>query len=262
MFGCVWSMVGTGQEGVTGQHKAGQDGGGQAGWADGAGQHGQCCLPHPPMGGAVSTRPSLGSCSFPPFPRRLSLLLPVLIGCCLSLSPSPWVWCCSGASTLDLSWRFICSPILFSCSFWCSVFDYFHLCYFIIIFDYSVCFHFHFHFSFHFLCIFSLLLRCSCFLPIFLFIFFFSGKGEGRWKHARLNLVFWLGLSKATYVPDPEDDRGGTRKDIAFRWRTTLEVKRTVTGRWKKWKIKCMGLIGDLRGVERLTRVKCKDSWD
>ena len=68
---------------------------------------GWCCRSHPPLGGVVSPIP-LQRCCFPPFSFWLASLPSFL-------SPSPWSWCCSGASALDVSFRFFYFLILFSC---------------------------------------------------------------------------------------------------------------------------------------------------
>ena len=67
-------------------------------------------------------------------------------------SPSPWSWCCPG-SALDLSFRFVCFPMLFSClwSFFVSLSLF--VCS-LLIFSNSISF-FNFHFLFSFFISFS-----------------------------------------------------------------------------------------------------------
>ena len=82
---------------TAGRRRIGQDGGGQAGEADGAGQHlqgytAQGRARHGFMCAsvcvrAVSTLPSWKRCGFLPSPFWLALLLPFLFGSCFPLPP-------------------------------------------------------------------------------------------------------------------------------------------------------------------------------
>ena len=146
---------------------------------------GWCYFPHPPLGGAVSPLLPLGRCCFPPFLFWLALLLPFLLGGCISLSPSPWGWCCPGVSALDSSYRFVSFPfffmfvvffrVTFLLVFFCSVFSFHFSAFSLLFFQYSFCF----HFSFHFLFIFSLLSIFLCFFSFFFsFSFFWKRRRE------------------------------------------------------------------------------------